>query len=50
MERISIGQGQVSYLVVNQSVIYSYVYYWTYLDDVADSNKAALREGRLKAV
>ena len=36
----------MSNLVVNRSFIDTYEPYWTYLDDVADSNKESLREGR----
>ena len=39
------GQGRMSNLVITQSNIDTYAQYWTYLDDVADSNKEALREG-----
>ena len=45
MERIGIGQVRKSDLVITQSNIDTYVHYWTCLDDIADSNKAALREG-----
>ena len=39
------GQGRMHDLVITQSNINIYVHYRTYLDDVADSTKEALREG-----
>ena len=43
MERIRIGQGQMSYLVISQLKIDTYVHYWTYLDEIDDSDKTACR-------